>query len=794
MSKARDIVEALRTAVLDADIGTTVQAFNAAIMVDGDIGTTVQAHDADTAKLDANANFTGTLQRGGTDVLVTGDVTNANFTGADLEIAKGGTGASSAGAARTALGVVIGTDVLAPDGSAANLTNLPAGGAEDFVASGTLPNGKPVILKANGQVEVVEETVVATTIPSGGEQVFHAANTISTKIAFDPNTAGKFVITYGNGAGSSYGTAVVGTISGTTLSFGTPVVFISVYVMEHTLQFDPNTANKFVVCYNNSGGATKVGTVSGTSISFGSEANFNSWNAMQAPCISFDPNTANKFVVTFANPSNGGAGTAIIGTISGTTVSWGSRYVFNTGTTTNHTTASYDLNTANKFVVAYRDGSNSNYGSATVGTVSGTAISFGTEAVYQSEAITEGSIGYVPDTADKFVIAFKNATTSTGGQAKVGTVSGTSITFGSGAVFNAGRSPYVSMSFDPNAPSKFIVGYQDDSDSSYGKVAVGTVSGTSIAFSSEYTFNTGTTTEVSSSFDPNTAGKFIVAYRDQGNSNQGTAIVGVVGSTTPNLTATNFLGTATAAYTNGQTASIMLKGGISDNQTSLTAGSTYYVQTNGTFATSAGTPSVLAGKAVSATSLLLNGLDEIPSQSGNTGKFLTTNGSAASWGNAASAMTVVAPVATTSGSAIDFTGIPSGTKQIIVSFWNVSTNAADPRYRIQLGDAGGIETSGYTTCAMRLTDGANLSAYVTGDGIALMRYATASEYVFGQVILQLQDSSDNTWVSNGNLRIHNQSLYVSAGAKTLSAELDKVRVICHSGQTFDFGEIGLAYI
>ena len=55
----------------------------------------------------------------------------------------------------------------------------------------------------------------------------------------------------------------------------------------------------------------------------------------------------------------------------------------------------------------------------------------------------------------------------------------------------------------------------------------------------------------------------------------------------------------------------MLKGGISDNQTSLAIGSTYYVQTNGTFATSAGTPSVLAGKAVSATSLLLNGLDDL---------------------------------------------------------------------------------------------------------------------------------------------------------------------------------------
>ena len=176
MSKARDIVETLRTVLVDGDvtnanftgadldiakggtgastagaartslglaIGSDVQAFNSAIMVDGDIGTTVQAHDADTAKLDAAANFTGTLQRSGANVLVAGDVTNANFTGADLEIGKGGTGASSAGAARTALGLAIGSDVqaydatilvdgdigtsvLAPDGNGSSLTGIDA--------------------------------------------------------------------------------------------------------------------------------------------------------------------------------------------------------------------------------------------------------------------------------------------------------------------------------------------------------------------------------------------------------------------------------------------------------------------------------------------------------------------------------------------------------------------------------------------------------------------------------------------------------------------------------------------
>ena len=75
-------------------------------------------------------------------VLVDGDVTNANFTGADLEISKGGTGASSTGAARTALGVAIGTDVLAPDGDGSALTGV------DSLPSQTSQSGK--FLTTNG--------------------------------------------------------------------------------------------------------------------------------------------------------------------------------------------------------------------------------------------------------------------------------------------------------------------------------------------------------------------------------------------------------------------------------------------------------------------------------------------------------------------------------------------------------------------------------------------------------------------------------------------------------------------
>jgi len=60
MSKVRDIVELTRTNVVDADIGTAVQAYDATIVVDSDIGSTVQAYDADTTKNDAANTFTAT--------------------------------------------------------------------------------------------------------------------------------------------------------------------------------------------------------------------------------------------------------------------------------------------------------------------------------------------------------------------------------------------------------------------------------------------------------------------------------------------------------------------------------------------------------------------------------------------------------------------------------------------------------------------------------------------------------------------------------------------------------------
>ena len=609
-------------------------------------------------------------------VLVAGDVTNANFTGADLEVGKGGTGASSAGAARTALGLVVGTDVLAPNGSAANLTNLPAGGAEDFVASGTLPNGSPVILKANGQVEVVSGSGGSQSIPLGSEVVYNSGTSYDNMFAFDPSNSGRFVVVYNDGGNSFYGTAIAGLISGSSISFGSEVVFNAAQVNGVSIDFDPNTAGKFCVVYmdegNSNAGAAIIGTMSGTSLSFGSEVVFQANS--RGIKVAFDPNNANKLVIVYRDWAAGGYGNAIVGTVSGTSVSFATKVVFATQNI-NFIGLAFDPSTTNKLVISYIDITNSNYGRAIVGTISGTGISFGSSEYFNTGETTYTDVAFDPSNANKCVIVFKDSANSNFGTARVATVSGTGISFGSEVVFNAGDSTYTSVSFDPNRANKCAIAYRDSGNLGYATVIEGTVSGTGISFGSEVVVNSGASNIGEIAFDPNVSGKFLVTYGDAGNSEYGTAILGQFDTLVTNLTATNFLGTATAAYTNGQTASIMLKGGISDNQTSLTAGSTYYVQTNGTFATSAGTPSVLAGEAVSATSLLLNGLatpaapDEIPSQTSQSGKFLTTDGSAASWGTVAPAGLVLLGTVTGSNAAtIAFGDVMSSTYHTYVIY------------------------------------------------------------------------------------------------------------------------------
>ena len=496
---------------------------------------------------------------------------------------------------------------------------LPAGGGGnevEFIASGTLPNGKPVILKANGQVEVVGETStpVSQSIPAGSAVTFNAGTVIHTATAFDPNTAGRFVVAYQDAAQSNYGKAIVGTVSGNSISFGTEVSFNSGNTSFVAIAFDPDSVDKFVIMYSNGAGSNTgkavVGTVSGTTMSLGTAVVFNDAETTE---VSISLNSENKYILCYRDYGNSQQGRAIVGTVSGTSISFGSEATITAGTATS-TSVTCDPNTANKFVVFSRDGGVSNYGIARVGTVSGTSISFGTSVTFNSDVTTYISGAFDPNTANKCVVAYQDTGNSSRGTVCLGTVSNTSISFGSEVIFNVEQSHHVSMAFDPSTTGKFVVNYMDVGNGYKGYSSLGTLSGSSISFVTSVPFTAAAAGDInytSTAFDPNTAGKYVVSYRiGSGGGYYGTAVLGQIASSiiTTNVTASNFLGTSTAAYTNGQTAKIMLQGGVSTNQSSLTIGSTYYVQPNGTLATSAGTPSVIAGKAVKATTLLLKGI------------------------------------------------------------------------------------------------------------------------------------------------------------------------------------------
>ena len=387
-------------------------------------------------------------------------------------------------------------------------------------------------------------TPVSENIPAGSSVTtdYNSGGQDFPDSAFDPNTPNKFVMTYSDDGNSYYGTAAVGTVSGTSISFGTSVVFASASTGKTAIKFDPNNANKFVITYRNQSsnniGTAIVGTVSGTTISFGSPVTMHASddNGIETSRISFDPNTANKFVVIYRASILGQTGTAVVGTLSGTTPSFGTPVIFNNAQSI-FMDVEFDLNTANKCMLVYRDYGNSHAGTAVIGTVSGTTISFGSEYVYESSEGNYNSIAPDPFNANKFVISYLDEDNSNYGTSLVATVSGTAISFGTKVVFVARNGlVWVDSAFDPNTENKFVVAHQGNTGVNFnaGSVEVGTVSGTSLSFGSENVFGSTNSKYVSVHFDsaPENAGKFVVTYMDNANSNRATAIVGQIAATT----------------------------------------------------------------------------------------------------------------------------------------------------------------------------------------------------------------------------------------------------------------------
>jgi hypothetical protein len=140
-------------------------------------------------------------------------------------------------------------------------------------------------------------------------------------------------------------------------------------------------------------------------------------------------------------------------------------------------------------------------------------------------------------------------------------------------------------------------------------------------------------------------------------------------------------------------------------------------------------------------------------------------------------------VASTSGTSIDFTSIPSWVKRITVMFDGVSTNGTTS-LQIQLGDSGGIENTGYIS--------SNNSSVSSTSGLLVTALASTANTYQGSAIISLLGT--NAWVYQSSLSRNDAFTFVGAGSKTLSATLDRVRVTTFGGtDTFDAGSINILY-
>ena len=617
MSKARDIADSAAT--INALDGVTATGTELNIL-DGVTSTTAELNILDgvtstTAELNILDGVTSTASELNILDGVTSNATELNILDA---ISRGSLVYGNSSAATALLTKGAADTVLTSDGTDISWqAPAPAGNVQTFTASGAVASGKPVILNTNGTVTQVAETTITEAL--GTETQFKDQSTEDIAASFDSN-ANRIVVSFQN-ASSTYGQSRVGTIaSDGGITFGTAVTFHSGSTRNVASSFD-SSANKVLVVYADQGDQDKikarVGTVdpSDNSISFGTETEVYNVAGQGTGAyikVEYSPDDDRHFVV-FRDSSNYMRG--LILQVSGTGVSNvnGSNGALsmradggNQGSAQRQDIC-YDTS-ADVFVVAFADTANSNYGTVVTADISGDSATISSKVVFESATSYECVIEYSAAN-NKFIVGYKDGGNSSYPTARVGSVSGTTASFaGSAAVAASVNSEYYGSAYDTNA-DRFILLFRNETVEG-GNYAVGTLSGDSISFATPVSFNAAQTTYIQGTFDSN-VNKVFIAYRDHGDSNYGNARALTVGHVATNLTSSNWVGVANAAISDGSTGSVTVNGGLITNSgfgLTLTIGSTYFVQRDGTYATSASTPSVTAGKALTATTLVLKGV------------------------------------------------------------------------------------------------------------------------------------------------------------------------------------------
>jgi hypothetical protein len=467
-------------------------------------------------------------------------------------------------------------------GDGAGITGLSGGGEQTFTASGSISAGNIVGINSSGTVEVMgqEESGVVQV----GTRDPYSPEYFPQGIATDGNGKVLAVIgTSANGGPAAY----VGTITGTTISWGSEYEITS-----NTDQYSPYVtydanAGKFLIYWYNASGSytghAVVATVSGTSVSFGTIIQVSS--AGRQGQVLYNPDTQSSLIAYWTTSGVW----ASVATISGTSVSLGSPLQVSSGSSHNYPRLTYDTS-ANKYLCAYRKGNGN--GAAKVLTVSGTSVTAGSEATFETTAgIFYLGTTYDP-TANRHIMQHHPGN---GAKVVAGTISGTSVTFGTR--INMPATILSSPHYNPVIQQTMITGSGYDY---YYKIIFG--SGNTISVDGADTtqwLNDGTT--------PSNAGPNFVNVDSTKNcwlwenGNKAKSLV-------KNDGMVKFVGLAKENISNGASGKVTVVGGINTAVSGLTAGKSYGLPVDSAVITEItdSTSAKIFGTALSATSIYID--------------------------------------------------------------------------------------------------------------------------------------------------------------------------------------------
>lgn len=147
--------------------------------------------------------------------------------------------------------------------------------------------------------------------------------------------------------------------------------------------------------------------------------------------------------------------------------------------------------------------------------------------------------------------------------------------------------------------------------------------------------------------------------------------------------------------------------------------------------------------------------------------------------------------ATTSGTEVNFSGVPDGVKRITVSFQGVSLSGTGS-LRVRIGDSGGIEATGYVSTTVRLAAGAAVAATSSTSEFIILSDNAAFVYS-GHVVLTLADAATNLWIATHSGKLSTTQVNTGGGEKALSGTLTQLSILTNGADTFDGGSVNILY-